>query len=97
MSLQDVSDLRELAAEARAHGHRVAISPDAADRIADELARADRTDPDPHASAEWADLVEATHAFGFVVGRLDAARTAYARRFPVSRRGADNQPGGHDA
>lgn len=97
MSLQDVTDLRELAAEARAHGHRVAISPDAADRIADELSRADRSDPAPHMSAEWAELVEATHAFGFAVGRLDAARTAYAHRFPVSRERADNQSGSRDA
>lgn len=86
MSAQDAIDLRELAAEARAVGQRVAISPDAAERIADELARLDRSDPDPHASAEWAELVEATHAFGFAIGRLDAARKAYSRRFPVRSR-----------
>ena len=97
MSLQDVNDLRELAAEARAHGHRVAISPDAADRIADELSRVDRTATDPHASAEWAELVEATHAFGFAAGRLDAARTAYTRRFPVDRKHSDIQAGSRDA
>ncbi len=86
MSAQDVIDLRELATAARAHGGRVAIAPDAAERIADELARLDRTDPDPHASVEWAELIDATHAFGFAVGRLDAARKAYARRYPLPGR-----------
>lgn len=83
--MSDATDLRELAARARENGTRVAISPDAADRIADMLARHDPENPDPHASAEWEELVHASHQFGYALGRLDEARKAYTSRFPVSR------------